>query len=183
MNYSHEVEQMCTVAKGPQSRAGPHSRRRQVGAVLPDQRYLRPVAWHRLVRSPAGRLQAHPQCQKRHCRGGAGRDHRLLGHDPFGRHGRGDSAGQDPARMPQHRPGMRCDQRRHARDFQAACIRPQPVSLLGGRSAGRRRAWRILARGSVPRSAPCSRPRSRACATWRWPRAISPRWRWMKTTR
>ena len=37
----------------------------------------------RLVRTPAGRLQAYPQHQKRHHRGSTGRDYRLLRHDPL----------------------------------------------------------------------------------------------------
>ena len=45
---------------------GYHSRGRQVGPGQGDFRYFRVYPRHRLVRSPAGRLQADAEHQKRH---------------------------------------------------------------------------------------------------------------------
>ena len=33
MTYSHEVEHMCVVKKGPNPRTGSHTRRRQMGKI------------------------------------------------------------------------------------------------------------------------------------------------------
>ena len=52
-------------SQGRLSRPGSHSRRGKVGAGQGDQRHLRLYPWHRLVRTPAGRLQADPECEKR----------------------------------------------------------------------------------------------------------------------
>ena len=88
MNYSHEVERMCPVTKGPNH--GP--------APIPEEgRWVKAYqisdisgldSRYRLVRAPAGYLQTDPEREKRHYRGGAGRDHRLLRHDPFRCNGR-----------------------------------------------------------------------------------------------
>ncbi len=90
-------------------------------------------------------------------RGGAGRDHRLLGHDPFRGHGsREILIGKTHARGAEHRPCVRRHQHRHARAVPADRLRPHPVRLLGGRPGSRRRPSRISARvPDAPRSAPC----------------------------
>jgi len=97
----------------------PHPRRGQMGSGKGDFRYQRLHARRRLVRAAAGSLQAHSQRQGRHHRGGAGRDHRLFGHDTFRRHGKRDSSRQDAARGTQHRSRLRCHQHRDARALPA----------------------------------------------------------------
>ena len=131
-----------------------------------------------------GTCKLTPQMsRKRHCRRGAGRNDRLLGHDPFGRYGCRNSARQDPARMPEHRPCVRRDQRRHARNLQAAGLWPQPVGLFGGRPAGRRRA------GSIGQG-PAFSGRHHVSTKLKGVRYmemaegyITKAWRWTKTTR
>ena len=57
------------------------------GSGQGNQGHLRPHPRCGLVCSPAGRLQADPQRQGRHHRGGPGGDPGLLRHDPLRRHG------------------------------------------------------------------------------------------------
>ena len=90
---------------------------------------------------------------------------------------------QDHPGGAEHRPGVRRHQHRHAGAVPADRLRPHPDRLLRGRPAHRRRLWRIWARACAARWAPSSASKPRVLATWRWPRAMSPGWRWMRTTR
>ena len=101
-----------------------------MGQELPDQRHLRFLSRYRLVRTPAGRLQAEPECEERYRRGGPGGDCGLLRYDPFRRYGRRDPARQDLAGVPEHRPGVRRHQCGYARDLQAAGLRSFSVRIL-----------------------------------------------------
>jgi hypothetical protein len=117
----------------------PHPRRGQVGPGQRNPGHLRSHPRHRLVRAPAGRLQADPEHQGRRHRGGPGGNHRLLRHDPLRRYGQRDPHRQDHSGGAEHRPGVRRHQHRHAGAVPADRIRPQPDRLLRGRTAHRRR--------------------------------------------
>ena len=66
-----------------------------MGTGQADRRYFRLYPRYRLVRAPAGCLQADAECEERRYRGGAGGDHRLLWYDPLRRHGFRDPDRQD----------------------------------------------------------------------------------------
>ncbi len=68
MQYSQEVENMCPVAKGAYH--GPAPIPEEGKWLLGDFRHLRSYARCGLVRTSAGRLQAHAERQGRHHRGG-----------------------------------------------------------------------------------------------------------------
>ena len=87
MNYSHEVERMCPVTKGPNH--GP--------APIPEEgRWVKAYQISDISGLTHGIGWCAPQqgtCKltlnvKNGYRGGAGRDHRLLRHDPFRCNGR-----------------------------------------------------------------------------------------------
>ena len=97
MQYTKEVEEMVCVAKGPNHGPAPipeEGKWIQAKEIKDISGYTHGIGWCapqqgacRLVRSPAGRLQAEPERQERRHRGSAGGDHRLLRHDSLCRHG------------------------------------------------------------------------------------------------
>ena len=88
MNYSHEVENMCTVKKGPHHGPAPIPEEGKwvKSYQISDISGLSPRC--RLVRSPAGRLQADPEREGRHRAGSPGGNPGMFRHDPFRRYGR-----------------------------------------------------------------------------------------------
>ena len=139
MTYSHEVERMCPLTKGPNHGPAPIPEEGQWVKAYRDLGYQRPDARRWLVRAAAGHLQADAEREKGRHRGSAGGDHRLLRHDPFRRHGGRDPARQDHSGGAEHRPCVRRHQRGHARAVPADCLRPQPDRVLRRRPACRRR--------------------------------------------
>ena len=65
MIYTTEVQHMCPVAKGayhgpaPIPEEGKWVQAKEISDISGF------TPWHRLVRTPAGRLQADPECEKR----------------------------------------------------------------------------------------------------------------------
>ena len=170
MIYSTEVEHMTCVAKGPNH--GPAPIPQEGRGFRPRRSRTSRASPTALGGAPPSRaLQADPQRQGRRHPGGPDRNHRLFGHDPHRRHGRGDSPRQDHPRSAQHRPGVRRDQHRDARAVPAdrPTAGPRPPSPRAACPSAR--GWRTWARACAARSGPCTAPSPRACATWRWPRA------------
>ena len=153
---SHAIHQrsgrngLC--CEGPEPRSRADSRRGKMDPGQRNQRHFRLYPRYRLVRSPAGRLQAEPEREGRRDPGSAGGDHRLLRYDAFRRHGERNPARQDDPGSAEHRPGVRRHQHRHARAVPADRVRPD------------RKTW---ARACVPWWVPCTAPRKRAPVIWR----------------
>ena len=87
MIYSHEVENMCTVAKGPKHGPAPipeEGKWVKAYEIKDISGLSHGVGW---CAPQQGMCKLTPQCQGRHHRGSARRDLRLLGHDPLGRNG------------------------------------------------------------------------------------------------
>ena len=80
MVYSHEVEHMCVVKKGPNH--GP--------APIPEE-----GKWVKAkeVIDISGLTHGIGWCKERCYSRGIGRDHRLFGYDPLGRYGIGNPSG------------------------------------------------------------------------------------------
>ena len=65
MIYSAEVQHMCPVAKGAYHGPAPIPEEGKWVQAKEIERHLRPDPRHRLVRPPAGRLQADPEREER----------------------------------------------------------------------------------------------------------------------
>ncbi len=172
MNYSHEVENMCTVKKGPHHGPAPIPEEGKwvKSYQISDISGLYPRRG--LVRSPAGRLQADPERQGRHHRGSPGGDPRLLRHDPLRRYGRRDPARQD------HSGGLNTDL---VCDAINVAMRELFLQMVYGRSQTAfsedglpiGASLEDLGKGLRSQVGTMFSTGSRASATWRWPKATS----------
>ena len=93
MQYTREVEEMVCVAKGPNHGPAPipeEGKWIQAKEIKDISGYTHGIGW---CAPQQGACKLSRQ-ERRHS-GSAGGDHRLLRHDPFRRHGRGDPAAED----------------------------------------------------------------------------------------
>ena len=126
MNYSHEVENMCTVAKGPHH--GP--------APIPEEgKWVKSYE----IKDISGLSHGIGWCapQQGACKLTLNVKEGIVQEalvETIGCSGMTHSAAMAaeilPARVPEYRPGVRRHQRGYARDLQAAGLRPQPDRLL-----------------------------------------------------
>lgn len=157
--------------QGTEPRSRAHSRRGEVGSGERSYGYFRAHARRGLVRSAAGRLQTDAERQERRDRGGARRDHRLLGYDAFRGDGGGNPPREDRFGSTQHRPRMRCDQHRDARAVSADRSTEERSPRSPRKASPWARGWKISEKDFAPRSEPCIRPRSRGRVISRWRKA------------
>ena len=159
MNYSHEVENMCTVAKGPHH--GP--------APIPEEgQWVKSYE----IKDISGLSHGVGWCapQQGACKLTLNVKNGIVEEalvETLGCSGMTHSAAMAAEILPGKTLleclntdlGVRRHQCCHARDLQAAGLRTQPDGLLRGRSADRRQSGGSWVRVCVLRWAPCSPPR------------------------
>ena len=183
MQYSQEVEQMVCVAKGPNHGPAPipeEGKWIQAKEITDISGFTHGVGWCapqqgacKLTLNVKDGIIEEALVETLGC-SGMTHSAAMAARDP---------ARQDHAGGAEHRPGVRRHQHRHARAVPADRLRPHARPRSPKAACPSAPAWRTWARACALRWAPCSAPRPRACAIWKWPRAMCSSWLWTRTTR
>ena len=129
MQFTHEIEQMCCVEKGcnhgpaPIPQEGNWTQSREITDI---SGLTHGVGW---CAPQQGTCKLTLNVKNGIIEEALVETMRLLRHDPFRRHGRGNPARQDRAGSTEHRPRVRRHQHRHARTVPADRLRPHPDAL------------------------------------------------------
>lgn len=164
-NCSHEVQQMCCVAKGakhgpaPIPEEGKWVKSKQISDI---SGLTHGVGW---CAPQAGRVQAHAQCQGRRNQGSPRRNNRLLGHDALGGLWRRKFSQAKPFSKPLIPTSFATQSTSPCANFSSKSSTDALRRLSRKAVSPSARVSKTWARVCARRSARCSRRKSRARAT------------------